>query len=116
MEARFSRKRNPLFAWVVLALLTWPAVMMAQEPLRPLASWHVPVGIARVADYLRAQTKAGVLAVEDCEIAASQFMEACKATLVLPVLFNFAEAPAPERIEHVVGIAVKTFLAAYRAR
>ena len=74
------------------------------------------VGIARVADYLRSQTQAGVLAVEDCEIAASQFMEACKATLVLPVLFNFAGTPAPERIAHVVGIAVKTFLAAYRAR
>jgi AcrR family transcriptional regulator len=74
------------------------------------------VGIARVADYLRAQTQAGVLAVEDCEIAASQFMEACKATLVLPVLFNFAGAPAPERIKYVVGVAVKTFLAAYRAR
>src|SRR5580693_9161450 len=74
------------------------------------------VGIARVADYLRAQAQAGVLAVEDCEIAASQFMEACKATLVLPVLFNFAGTPATERIAHVVGIAVKTFLAAYRAR
>jgi AcrR family transcriptional regulator len=74
------------------------------------------VGIARVANYLRTQTQVGVLAVEDFEIAASQFMEACKATLVLPVLFNFADAPAPERIEHVVGIAVKTFLAAYRAR
>jgi AcrR family transcriptional regulator len=74
------------------------------------------VGIARVADYLRGQTQAGVLAVEDFEIAASQFMEACKATLVLPVLFNFADAPAPERIRHVVGIAVKTFLAAYRVR
>jgi AcrR family transcriptional regulator len=66
--------------------------------------------------YETGPTQAGVLAVEDCEIAASQFMEACKATLVLPVLFNFAGAPAPERIGYVVGIAVKTFLAAYRAR
>jgi hypothetical protein len=30
------------------------------------------------------------------------------------VLFNFAPPPSPERIERVVGIAVKTFLAAYR--
>ena len=65
---------------------------------------------------LRAQTEAGVLAVDDCEIAASQFLEACKATLVLPVLFNFRAAPPPERIRYVVGIAVKTFLAAYRAK
>jgi AcrR family transcriptional regulator len=73
------------------------------------------VGIGLVADYLRAQTDAGVLAVDDYEIAASQFLEACKATLVLPVLFNFRTAPPLERIRYVVGIAVKTFLAAYRA-
>ena len=45
-------------------------------------------GIARVAAYLRAQTDAGVLAVEDCEIAAAQFMDACQSTLFKPVLFN----------------------------
>jgi AcrR family transcriptional regulator len=73
-------------------------------------------GIAKLADYLRAQTAAGVLAVDDAEVAAAQFLDACQSTLFKPVLFNFAEAPAPERIEHVVGIAVKTFLAAYRAR
>jgi AcrR family transcriptional regulator len=73
-------------------------------------------GIAKLADYLRAQTQAGVLTVEDAEVAAAQFLDACQSTLFKPVLFNFAEAPAPERIEHVVGIAVKTFLAAYRAR
>ncbi|HTH34388.1 MAG TPA: TetR/AcrR family transcriptional regulator C-terminal domain-containing protein [Xanthobacteraceae bacterium] len=33
-----------------------------------------------------------------------------------PVLFNFADAPTPERTGHAVGIAVKTFLAAYRPR
>jgi AcrR family transcriptional regulator len=73
-------------------------------------------GIARLADYLRAQTQAGVLAVDDAEVAAAQFLDACQSTLFKPVLFNFAEAPAPERIDHVVGIAAKTFLAAYRAR
>jgi hypothetical protein len=59
--------------------------------------------------------EAGVPAVNDAEVAAAQFLDACQATLFKPVPFNFAEAPAPERIEHVVGIAVKTFLAAYRA-
>jgi AcrR family transcriptional regulator len=74
------------------------------------------VGIARLASYLRAQTEAGVLAVEDCEVAAAQFMDACQSTLFKPVLFNFSEAPGPKQIEHVVGIAVRTFLAAYRVR
>jgi AcrR family transcriptional regulator len=73
------------------------------------------VGIERLADYLRAQVQAGVLAIDDVDIAAAQFLDACQATLFKPVLFNFSEAPAPERIAYVIGIAVKTFLAAYRA-
>ena len=56
-------------------------------------------GIAKLAAYLRAQTEAGVLAVEDGEIAAAQFLDACQSTLFKPVLFNFAEPPAPERID-----------------
>jgi AcrR family transcriptional regulator len=72
-------------------------------------------GIARLAGYLRAQTEAGVLAVEDFEIAAAQFMDACQSTLFKPVLFNFRQAPEPKQIDHVVRIAVRTFLAAYRA-
>ncbi|HEY2535295.1 MAG TPA: TetR/AcrR family transcriptional regulator [Xanthobacteraceae bacterium] len=71
------------------------------------------VGIAKLAAYLRAQTEAGVLAVDDCEVAAAQFLDACKSTLFMPVMFNFREAPTPERATYVVGIATKTFLAAY---
>jgi len=73
-------------------------------------------GIARLAGYLRAQTEAGVLTVDDFEIAAAQFMDACQSTLFKPVLFNFREAPDPKQIDHVVRLAVRTFLAAYRAR
>jgi AcrR family transcriptional regulator len=72
------------------------------------------VGIAKLADYLRAQTKTGVLAVDDAEIAAAQFLDACQSTLFKPVLFNFSDAPKSEQIKYVVGIAVKTFLAAYQ--
>jgi AcrR family transcriptional regulator len=73
-------------------------------------------GIAQLASYLTAQTAAGVLMVEDCEVAAAQFMDACLATVFKPVLFNFGATPTPERIEYVVKIAVRAFLAAYRAR
>jgi AcrR family transcriptional regulator len=73
-------------------------------------------GIAMLASYIRRQVDAGVLAVEDCEVAAAQFLDACQSTLFKPVLFNFAPPPPPERIEHVVRIAVRTFLAAYRVR
>jgi AcrR family transcriptional regulator len=71
-------------------------------------------GIARLASYLRAQTEAGVLAIEDCEIAAAQFLDACQSTLFKPVLLNFRSPPEPQQIDHVVGIAVRTFMAAYR--
>ncbi|HEY2137919.1 MAG TPA: TetR/AcrR family transcriptional regulator [Xanthobacteraceae bacterium] len=73
-------------------------------------------GIAMMASYLQTQVNAGVLAVEDCEVAAAQFLDACQSTLFKPVLFNFAPPPPPERIAYVVRIAVRTFLAAYRAR
>lgn len=74
------------------------------------------IGIARMSAYLRAQVDAGVLEIEDCEVAAAQFIETCHATMFKPVLFNFAPPPTPERIAHVVGIAVRTFLAAYRKK
>ncbi len=50
------------------------------------------VGIAKVAAYLQAQVDAGVLAIDDCEVAAAQFIESCHATMFKPVLFNFATA------------------------
>jgi AcrR family transcriptional regulator len=72
-------------------------------------------GIAKLAAYIASQVEAGALVVEDCEIAAAQLMEACQAMIFKSMVFNFASAPSPERIEHVVRIAIKTFLAAYRA-
>jgi AcrR family transcriptional regulator len=71
------------------------------------------VGLAKMRAYLEAQVAAGRLVIPDCEIAAAQFIETCHATLFKPVLFNFAAAPPLDRIEYVVGIAVKTFMAAY---
>ena len=73
-------------------------------------------GIAKLSAYLKAQTAAGVLAVDDYEVAASQFMESCHGTLFKPVLFNFAPPPSPERVKHVIDIAVRVFMAAYRAK
>jgi AcrR family transcriptional regulator len=73
------------------------------------------VGMAKLSRYLRAQVEAGVLEIapEDCDIVASQFLESCLSTTFKPVLFNFAPPPAQERIDHVVGIAVRAFMKAY---
>ena len=73
------------------------------------------VGIAKLAAYLRARSQAGVLAIEDCELAAAQFLDSCQSTLFKPVLFNFRKAPEDGAIAHVVGTAVRTFLCAYAA-
>ena len=72
-------------------------------------------GIAQLTDYIAAQVEAGVLAVEDCQIAAAQLMEAYQAMLFKSMVFNFAPAPTSIQIERVVRIAVSAFLAAYRA-
>src|SRR5580698_3323241 len=72
------------------------------------------VGIARLAAYISAQVAAGVLAVEDCEVAAAQFMESSHAMLFKPIVFNFAPAPSEEQVAYNVRIAVAVFLAAYR--
>jgi AcrR family transcriptional regulator len=73
-------------------------------------------GIARLKSYLDAQVHAGLLAIEDTEVASSQFLDACQSTLFKPVVFNFAPPPPDERVRHVVSIAVRTFLAAYRVK
>jgi AcrR family transcriptional regulator len=70
-------------------------------------------GIASLAAYFETEVKAGRLEIEDCEIAAAQFMESCHAMILKPVLFNFGPPPSQERIDYVVRIAVKTFMAAY---
>jgi hypothetical protein len=71
------------------------------------------VGIAKLRAYFEAEIEAGRLEIDDCEVAAAQFMEACHATMLKPMLFNFGPPPSPERIEHVVRVAVKAFMAAY---
>jgi AcrR family transcriptional regulator len=72
-------------------------------------------GIAKLAAYIAAQVDAGVLVVEDCEVAAAQLMEACQAFFFKSMVFNFVREPSPQQIERVVRIAIDVFLAAYRA-
>jgi len=73
-------------------------------------------GTAKLRGYFEAQVAAGRLTIADCEVAAAQFMESCHATLLKPMMFNFGPAPSLERIEYVVAIAVKTFMAAYEKK
>ena len=72
-------------------------------------------GQAALTDYLEQLVAAGVLKPHDCEVAAAQFIDSCLSLIFKPVLFNFADPPDDARIVRVVGIAVRTFLAAYKA-
>ncbi|MBN8988634.1 MAG: TetR/AcrR family transcriptional regulator [Rhizobiales bacterium] len=72
--------------------------------------------IDHLADYLRAHVAPGDLAIDDCRLAAAQFMEVCKASLFLPFVFQAAPAPSAERIGEVIDSATRMFLAAYRAK
>src|SRR5438132_5426547 len=55
-------------------------------------------GRAMVRRYLEAQVAAGILAIEDCDVAAAQFLDSCHATIFKPLLFNAGEVPTEERI------------------
>jgi len=73
-------------------------------------------GIARLRRYLEDQVAAGYLMIEDTEVAAAQFLDSCQSTVFKPLILNFGDLPTDERINHVVGIAVRTFMAAYGRR
>ncbi|HEV7881145.1 TetR/AcrR family transcriptional regulator [Bradyrhizobium sp.] len=76
----------------------------------------VALTIRRLADYLDAHVAAGDLAIDDCELAATQFMQMCQATLFQPFIFQAAPAPSAERIAHVVESGTRMFLAAYQVK
>ena len=56
----------------------------------------------KLSGYLQAQVEAGLLATDNTILAASQFLDMCKSTLVLPLLFGAANAPTRPEIEAVV--------------
>ncbi|KJC45953.1 TetR family transcriptional regulator [Bradyrhizobium sp. LTSP849] len=72
--------------------------------------------INRLSDYLKAHVASGDLEIDDCDLAASQFMELSKASLFLPFVFQAAPPPSEERMAEVVDSATRMFLAAYRSK
>jgi AcrR family transcriptional regulator len=76
----------------------------------------VALTIAKLAAYLEVHVTSGDLVIEECPLAATQFMQLCQASLFMPFLFQAAPAPSPERIAQVVESATQMFLSAYRAK
>jgi AcrR family transcriptional regulator len=72
--------------------------------------------IARLAGYLETRAATGDLEIGDFQLAATQFMQMCQASLFMPFLFQAAPAPSAERIAQVVESATRIFLAGYQAK
>ena len=68
-----------------------------------------------LAKYLDAQTKAGILEIEDCLLAAQQFVELSQSGVMRSVLFGVIDSPGPEEIARRVDSAVTIFMKAYKA-
>ena len=76
----------------------------------------VALTIAKLAAYLEVHVQSGDLDIEDCQLAATQFMQMCQASLFMPFVFQAAPAPSARRIAQVVGSATRMFLAAYQTK
>jgi AcrR family transcriptional regulator len=72
-------------------------------------------GIACLTRYLVAQQEAGFLKIEEPEIAAIQFLEACLGPFMKALLFCYVTDLDENKLGRCVNTAVRTFLAAYRA-
>lgn len=68
-----------------------------------------------LAKYLDAQTRAGVLEIDDCLLAAQQFVELSQSGVMRSVLFGVIDSPGPEEIARRVDSAVTIFMKAYKA-
>jgi AcrR family transcriptional regulator len=115
------------FGQAYIQLLCRPGVGSATRTVMAIAERMPEVGrrfyenvvaltIRRLAAYLDARVTAGDLEIEDSDLAATQFMQMCQATLFQPFIFQAAPAPSAERIRHVVKSATRIFLAAYQVK
>lgn len=60
--------------------------------------------------YLERQVEAGILEIQDCDVAAKQFLGMVKMPFYFERMFDLAPPPEPERVEAMVGQAVSLFL------
>jgi AcrR family transcriptional regulator len=72
------------------------------------------VCIADLTRYLEAQVRAGVLSIDDCRLAAHQFLDLAQAGIIRPLLYGTQSHVPAETIERTVKSAVDVFLAAYQ--
>ena len=115
------------FGQAYIQLLCRPGVGSATRTVMAIAERMPEVGrrfyenvvaltIRRLAAYLDARVTAGDLEIEDSDLAATQFMQLCQATLFQPFIFQAKPAPSREQIAKVVDSAVWMFMATYQVK
>jgi AcrR family transcriptional regulator len=125
----FSPERKPEvtlfeFGCAYIALLCRPSGGSAIRTVMAIAERMPEVGrryfekviaktISELAAYLKARVALDDLAIDDVELAASQFMLTCQASLFLPFILQVSPPPTRREIERSVRSATRMFLAAY---
>ncbi len=66
-----------------------------------------------IAEFFRKAVEAGELDIEDCDFAAEQFTELCKAHLWSRLMFNMISEVTEADVERIITSAVEMFLARY---
>jgi len=70
--------------------------------------------VADLTRYLEAQVRARVLDIEDCALAAHQFLDLAQAGIIKPLLYGTEATPSAAKIDRTVESAVRVFLSAYQ--
>ncbi len=70
---------------------------------------------SKMIEYFNGSISRGELEIDDCELAADQFVELCKADLFSKLVFGIQDSFSDAEIERIVKGAVDTFLARYGA-
>ena len=66
--------------------------------------------------YFNQAIERGELIIDDCDLAADQFIELCKADLFPKLMFGMQDSFSEDEIERVANGAVATFMARYGAK
>ena len=109
-----------------LKLLTRPYYIKAMRTIFSIVERMPEVGadyysrgpqicMEKLAAYLEAQDQAGIVDIEDCLLAAQQFMDLSQAGLLRRLLFNATPTPSESEIALQVSRAVAFFLKVYKA-
>ncbi len=113
------------FGQEFLKLLTRPYYIKAMRTVFSIVERMPEIGadyyargpqvcMEKLASYLDAQVKAKVVEIEDCLLAAQQFMDLSQSGLLRRLLFNAAPTPSEAEIALQVSRAVTFFLKVYK--